>query len=304
MRTPREWILLGRPAGEWAYLAVMIVIGTNAVRNATTDDFHGVGQALVQGSNMVMGIAAIGIVAATLAGRRIGIRLVWLFVLTLTVGAPMATWFYGDPTISEAIAALITVTPISVGVAWYGSRRLHAAITMRLWPAMVAEHAAAADEFVAAIRGMRMDEWTTRPTPEAWSPAEITDHLARTYSQYAGESRGKDALRIRLGPVRRTLANLFMKPRLLAGGAFPKAKAPSTLRPSGGPPTPADGVALFQATGDSCLRDLEMAVQRRPYRRLVHPYFGALPMHEAVRFASHHIRHHCRQLPTAPSHAE
>jgi hypothetical protein len=163
---------------------------------------------------------------------------------------------------------------------------------------VVATHAAAANEFVAAISRLTQAEWTAHPSPEAWSPAEITEHLARTYSQFAGEARGKNSLRIRLSPVKRTLARIFVKRRLLSGTAFPKARSPRELRPSGGPATPADGVALFRATGDGCLRDLGMMMLRRPHGRLVHPFLGPLPLYEIVPFAAQHIRHHRRQLPS------
>ncbi|MDP1890199.1 MAG: DinB family protein, partial [Gemmatimonadaceae bacterium] len=164
---------------------------------------------------------------------------------------------------------------------------------------MIAEHAAAAEEFAATIGALTPEQWTARPAPETWSPAEITDHLARTYSQYAGEARGKNPLRIRLRLPFLLFARAFVKPRLLAGAPFPKAKAPRPLRPGTGPETPADGVALFRATGSACLRDLGLLAERRPYRQLVHPYLGSLPLYDMVRFAAQHIRHHHRQVLAA-----
>ncbi|MEK6612913.1 MAG: DinB family protein [Gemmatimonadota bacterium] len=295
---PREWILLGRPWGEWIFLTMMALLGLNAIRNGLTEEFSGSRQWSVQAGNIIYGIAALGVVLATVTGRAIGISLLWLFALTVCVTGPMAAWSYGDATISGALLALLGTFLVSMGVIWYGTRRLHASITLKRWPAVMAEHAAASDEFVAAISGMSLEEWTSRPSPEAWSPAEITDHLARTYSQFAGEARGKNSLRIRLGPVPRTLARIFVKPFLLAGKPFPKARSPRELRPSSGPATPADGIALFRATGDACLRDLKVLHLRRPYRRMVHPYLGALPLYELVQFAAQHVRHHRRQLPS------
>lgn len=295
---PREWVLLGRPWGEWVFLPVMALLGLNAIRNGLGQDPSGVRQWSVQAGNIVSGCAALGVVAATITGRTFGIVLLWVFALAVCVTAPMAAWSYGDASISGAFSAFLATALACLGIVWYGTRRLHASITQRRWPALMADHAAAADEFVAAIGRMSAAEWTSRATAEAWSPAEITDHLARTYSQFAGEARGKNSLRIRLGPVRRALARLFVKPRLMRGAAFPKARAPRELRPSSGPDTPADGVALFRATGDACLRDLEILHLRRPYRRMVHPYLGALPLYEIVQFASHHVRHHRRQLPS------
>jgi hypothetical protein len=274
----------------------MALLGLNAIRNGLTEEFNGLRQWSVQAGNIVLGLAALGVVAGTVTGRAIGIVLLWVFAITACVTGPMAAWSYGDATVAGAFLALLGTILVNIAVVRYGTRRLHASITQRRWPALLADHAAAADEFVAAIGRMSAAEWTSRPSAEAWSPAEITEHLARTYSQFAGEARGKNSLRIRLGPVRRTLARLFVKPRLLSGASFPKARAPRELRPSSGLATPDDGVALFRATGDACLRDLEILHDRRPYRRMVHPYLGALPLYEIVQFASQHIRHHRRQL--------
>jgi hypothetical protein len=294
---PRSWEILGRPLGEWLFLGTLGALGANALINgATAEPAHGLAQRSVLVAQMVLGLAALGVVLATLSGRQIGLRLLWAFGAAVSYAAPTATWAFGGAPISDIVIASLGGVMLSGAMIWYGRRRLHAAITRRVWPALLAEHAEAADAFVAAISELPQAQWSAKATPEGWSPAEITEHLARTYSQYAGESRGKNSLRVRLGPVRLFFARAFVKPRLLAGAPFPKAKAPRPLRPSGGPDTPADGVALFRATGESCLRDLGILVERRPHKRLVHPYLGGLPIYDVVRFASQHIHHHRRQL--------
>lgn len=295
---PREWIVLGRPVGEVIFLAGMVLVGLNALRNGVTDGFLGGRQSLVQVGNLVIGVSALGVVIATAAGRAIGIVLLWVFALAFSFAETMAAWSHGDASYAGALLTLLGTIMLNIVVVWYGRRRLHASITRQRWPQIVADHAAAAEEFVAAISQLSGAAWVAHSAPEAWSAAEITEHLARTYSQYAGEARGKNSLRIRLGPVQRTLARIFVKPRLLSGKPFPKTRAPRELRPSTGPATPADGVALFRATGDACLRDIGMLCERRPYRRMVHPYLGALPLYEIIQFASQHIRHHRRQLPS------
>lgn len=293
-----EWIILGRPWGEWVFLTALVLVGLNAICTGVTEGFLGWRQSSVQAANIVMGASALGVTIATVTGRTFGLSLLSVFVLAFTFAAPMAAWSYGDASYAGAVLTLLGAVIVDIVVLTYGTRRLHAAITRRRWPAVLAVHAAAVEEFVAAISRLTDAEWRSRRSPEAWSPAEITEHLARTYSQFAGEARGKNSLRIRLNPVMRTLARIFVKPRLLSGMAFPKTKAPRELRPSSGPATPADGVALFRATGDACMRDLGMLIQHRPYRRLVHPFLGPLPLYEIVPFAAQHIRHHCRQLPS------
>jgi uncharacterized damage-inducible protein DinB len=244
-------------------------------------------------------ITALGVVISTIIGWRFGLRLLWLWIGTAGAAAELATRSIAGAPISDVVIALLGVLLVGGAAVWYGRRRLHAAITRRQWPMVVAEHQAAADTFASTISNLTLAQWTARPGLESWSPAEITEHLSRTYSHYAGESRGKNSLRIRLPLPLLLLARAIVKPRLLRGAPFPKAKAPRALRPSGGPATPADGVALFGATGKACVRDLGILAERRPYRQLVHPYLGPLPLYEIVIFAAQHVRHHHRQLLAA-----
>lgn len=293
---PGEWVLLGRPAGEWVYLAAMAVSGASSVRDAARSPAGGTVEWAFIAGQSVVGISALFVAATTIAGWRLGLRMLWLWLAALgATTAVLVGGLEGAPYI-EVVLSLLGVFAVGGAAVWYGRRRLHAAVTQRLWPEVLAEHAAAADEFAATISALTPEQWTARRDPEAWSPAEITDHLARTYSQYAGEARGKNSLRIRLRLPMLLFARAFVKPRLLRGAPFPKAKAPRLLRPGAGPDTPADGVALFRATGAACLRDFGLLAERRPYRQLVHPYLGALPLYDMVRFAAQHVRHHHRQV--------
>jgi len=299
----REWALLGRPIGEWLYHLAMVLLGGNALEQAASRTPTTRIEWFVLAGQLAIGSTAFGVVIATFAGRVIGLRLLWLFGVAVALTAPLAVWGLVGAPASDVLLAALGGLMLSMASIWYGRRRLHAAITRRLWPAMLALHDAAASDFVQTVGDVSPSRWSQRPSSEAWSPAEITEHLARTYSQYAGEARGKNALRIRLRLPQRALARAFVKPRLLAGAPFPKARAPRALQPVSGPATPTDGAALFRATGAGCLRDLGLLAERRPHRELVHPYLGALPLYEVVQFAVQHIRHHHRQLQAALAEA-
>lgn len=298
MRVPplREWTLLGRPIGEWVFGVGLLCIGANELLNAARFDARSVWQWSVPVAQVGLAVSAVGIVAAIVIGARFGLVFTWLFAALATGAAAMTTWTIIGAPPAEVLTAGISAAAIGAFIIWYGRRRLFAAITRREWASLLVEHEAAASAFVQALQRVPNERWTRRADPDGWSPAEITDHLARTYSHYAGESRGKDSLRKRLGPMRRMVARIVVLPRLLAGAPFPKARAPRKLRPAESTTTPDEGVALFLATGESCLRDLGVLVERRPYRTLVHPYLGAVPLYEMLRFASQHIHHHRRQL--------
>jgi hypothetical protein len=274
----------------------MSLIGANSLRESLARTAATPWDWAVHGGQFAIGATAVGVVATTLLGRMIGLRLLWLFAVFACLTAPLAAWALAGAPASDVFMAALGALLVSGAAVWYGRRRLHAAITRRQWPEVLAEHQAAADEMAAALGAVTPAQWGRRPRPEAWSPSDIAEHLARTYSQYAGEARGKNSLRVRVRLPLLLLVRAFVKPRLLSGAPFPKAKAPRALQPISGPATPDDGVALFRATGTACLRDLTILAERRPYRKLVHPYLGALPLYELVRFATHHVRHHHRQL--------
>ena len=293
---PGDWVLFGRPAGEWAYLPVMAFIGVSSLRDAVRSPAVTALQWSFVVGQIVAGASALLVVAATIRGWRLGVRMLWVWLVAVSVTTGLLTGGIAGAPWRDVAGSLLGVLIGAGAIVWYGRRRLHAAITRRLWPELLAEHAAAAGEFAETIGRLTQTQWTHRAAPEGWSPAEITDHLARTYSQYAGESRGKDSLRVRLKLPMLLFARAFVKPRLLRGAPFPRAKAPRVLRPSVGPDTPGDGVALFRAAGAACTRDIGILANRRPYRQLVHPYLGALPLYDIMRFATQHVRHHHRQL--------
>jgi hypothetical protein len=292
----RAWIT--RPIGEWILVVLLALQGVNSVQGGVGADRFDRWTYAVATGDVVIGLSALAIAVAIVTRRAWGLPLLWLCSAAMVFTGSVAAWKLGGVPAMAAMGTALLLAFCSAAFIWYGTRRLHAGVTQRLWPALVADHAAAADEFVAAIQDMSPTTWTARRAPDAWSAAEITEHLSRTYAQYAGEARGKNSLRVRVAPVRRFFIRLFVKRRLLAGAIFPRARAPRELRPSSGPPTAADGVAMFRAAGEGCLYDLQTMAMRRPYFRMVHPYFGALPMYEIMQFATQHIRHHRRQLPS------
>jgi hypothetical protein len=286
-----------RPVTEWLFLVLMALHGASSIRDAITSDGIGIGARAVLAGQWGIGFAALGIVLAILLRKPWGVTMLWLYAVAVVCTAPVASIVHGGAPTVAALGAALLAAFVCAPIIWYGTRRVHANVTVARWDALVADHARAADEFVDAIGALTPEQWLARPTPDAWSAADITEHLARTYAQFAGEARGKNPLVVRVRGLRQVLLRLTVKPRLLRGAPFPRARAPRSLRPGGGLATPADGVAMFRATGDSCLRDLEIMRDRRPYRTFMHPYLGALPIHELLLFAAQHIRHHRRQLP-------
>jgi hypothetical protein len=121
-RRRAEWIILGRPWGEWLFLTVMALLGLNAIFNGVTEGFLGWRQSSVQAANIVMGASALGVVIATATGRAIGLFLLWVFVLAFTFAAPMAAWSYGDASYAGALLTLLGAVIVDIGVCTPTSR--------------------------------------------------------------------------------------------------------------------------------------------------------------------------------------
>jgi hypothetical protein len=64
------------------------------------------------------------------------------------------------------------------------------------WVDAVARHSAAASAFAKTAGAMKPDVWSTPLAEGKWSPAQVTEHLNRTYQMTLGELRGKGGLQL------------------------------------------------------------------------------------------------------------
>lgn len=165
--------------------------------------------------------------------------------------------------------------------------------TRRLAGALEAQRAAI-DHFTERAAGV-VAGWTTPRAPGAWSPAEITEHLALVFDAVTEEIKGGPGIRARFGPLRRLLFRWIALPRIVAGRGFPGGvRAVREARP-------VNVTASRDESLDRLLRTAERfeeAVRSAPpATRVTHPFFGRLTLPRAVRFSAAHIRHHAAQLP-------
>ena len=79
MRPASEWALLGRPVGEWLFLALLTAQGINGMQQVPGMTFHGPAQLSVVVAQFVASVAALGVVVFTIAGRRLGLACLWIF---------------------------------------------------------------------------------------------------------------------------------------------------------------------------------------------------------------------------------
>ena len=96
----------------------------------------------------------------------------------------------------------------------------------------IGKHRAVVDGYVETARAVAPERWRQPPAPGKWTPAQITDHLVRTYSLLTAEIGGAGGARVVTGPVRRSLLRLLVLPWIMRNERLPRgAKAPREIRP-------------------------------------------------------------------------
>lgn len=173
------------------------------------------------------------------------------------------------------------------------------AATDSSWDEAARRHASAVAEYVAAAERLPDSAWAEPVGQGKWSPAEITEHLSRTYEVITGQLRGGEGLAVRSNPVvrailRHTALRWIRSRRRLPSGA----KAPHEIRPAAGDPHRDAALARFSRLGEEFARETS---ERRgdPRAVLTHHLFGSFPLAEGVDFIAIHIEHHGRQVAAA-----
>ena len=167
------------------------------------------------------------------------------------------------------------------------------------WRRALEAHDAAVTALIEAATAIPAERWTLPRAPGKWSPAEIVEHLCRAYETLQAELAGAPGMALRTRAWQRFLLRWTVRPRLLAGAAFPRGvPAPRETRPLDVQADPAAGIERFTRCAHAFRDAAEEASLSRPGARLTHAYFGAMPLEEAIRFSAVHARHHTGQLVT------
>ncbi|HEY6146636.1 MAG TPA: DinB family protein, partial [Thermoanaerobaculia bacterium] len=165
------------------------------------------------------------------------------------------------------------------------------------WSQAIARHRAAILDYVQW--GLRVEEaaWRSPIAAGKWTPAEITDHLVRTYRKALDEVRGGEGLRPRYGRLLRQALRLTVLPgifrtRRLPGGAT----APSEILPAESRVSQHDALSQLDDLAGEFEREI-FSRRGDPGVHLTHHIFGPIKAPAAVDFIAIHTEHHARQLP-------
>ena len=153
---------------------------------------------------------------------------------------------------------------------------------------------AAVDAFLAVV-DRSGGVWTTPRAPGKWTPAQVTEHIARTYDEsgklFAGRTTAFPTLPWLLRPV----ARAFLFNRVVRKGTFPKARTNNAMNPKSGPATPAEGRKRLE-TAVNGFEQQARAIGAAGDARLASATFGEVSLCDWARFQECHTRHHQAQL--------
>jgi hypothetical protein len=136
--------------------------------------------------------------------------------------------------------------------------------------------------------------WSVPAAPNKWSPAQVAEHVARSLEEAAIDMTGQRSKMPNLPWPLRFVARKLLFERVLARGAFPRAKTNKAMDPETGPESPAAAGlrldAAWRIFAEACSTrsaGSSLAASRT---------FGAVPLADYVRFQEIHTRHHRAQM--------
>ncbi len=168
---------------------------------------------------------------------------------------------------------------------------------LQKWTDTIEKHRAAIAGYVQSASRMDDRTWRLPVDSGKWTPAQITDHLLRTYRIALDQVRGGPGIKPQYGFLLRQILRLAFLPRIFRTRRLPAgAKAPVEIRPSDSN-IPRE-TALRQLTDVSAEFETELLSRRNEKDlRLTHHVFGAVKPLRGVDFVAIHTEHHTRQLP-------
>ena len=163
------------------------------------------------------------------------------------------------------------------------------------WESALARHTNAAGTFTKTAEAISDSEWSTPLSEGKWSPAQVTEHLNRTYQVLIGELKGEQGIRVRSPWLLRQILRQTVLRSIYRKRALPKgARAPSEIIPKVVNEMQSASLARFV----NLSREFEegMNANRQTGRKLTHHIFGAIDLERGLDFIAIHIEHHHRQI--------
>ncbi len=161
-------------------------------------------------------------------------------------------------------------------------------------------HRRAVAEFVRRAWSVTDEAWELQADPDAWTPAQIAEHLRLAYEVVGEGVVSGGGLRVRSAWWMRPLLRWKFLGGILERGRFPRSKAPREIRPGAGP-FPRE---LVLGALEAAAARTEARIAERwhdPDCRVTHHVFGAMAPPEGMRLLTVHTEHHAGQLAQRPA---
>jgi len=164
------------------------------------------------------------------------------------------------------------------------------------WNDALARHAASAAAYRETADAISSSSWSVPLGEGKWSPAQVTEHLNRTYKVVIGELSGEKGIRIR-SPwllrqvLRHTVLRSIYRKRQLPKGA----RAPSEVIPKEVEGTQSELLDRFRKLARQ-FQEVAESNAGKDGRKLTHHIFGEIDPLRGIDFIAIHIEHHHRQI--------
>jgi GNAT superfamily N-acetyltransferase len=156
--------------------------------------------------------------------------------------------------------------------------------------------------FLDHARALDLPQWNTPRAPGKWTPAQEAAHLALVYAAFTAPLRGGPPRALCVPAARAEELRRTVLPGILAGQAFPTgARAPEGTTPPEEPGDPRVLLPRLRAAAEEFEQAFRAAGATSPAARVVHPYFGPLPLLDLLGLLTAHTRHHQAFLPAGPN---
>jgi len=162
--------------------------------------------------------------------------------------------------------------------------------------ALLASNRAATDELIA-VAERSASRWSTPRAPGKWSPAQLTEHVARSLEEAANCIAERPSKLPTLPKLIRPVAGWMFR-RILRTGKFPKAKTNRAMNPESTAPAIPANPAEARTRLQTAQATFEREARARAGRTFTHSAFGEVAVEDYVRFTELHTRHHTKQLPS------
>jgi hypothetical protein len=165
------------------------------------------------------------------------------------------------------------------------------------------EHAAATDLLLSTVGKASDSTWTAARTGRTWTRADELAHVLLALDFGLRAAQGTMHMRVQRPLWVSALSRAVLIPLLLRRGAFPAGGvSPDELDPhrmrrfspdAASRPSALRAVQKLSNEAAAAFRD---AAEHAPSRRVVHAYFGGLPLLTGWRLVSAHTRHHATMI--------